>query len=210
MTIDPDMLGFIGVAAVVVLTPGPDTALVISHALARGPRAAREAAIGVNAGILVHATAAAIGVSALLAASSLAFTVVKLAGAAYLIYLGSGMLLQLRSGDGDSATAAPLPSTRIASRPFWQGFWSNVLNPKVALLFLALLPQFIDRGDPVVPQTLRYAVIFLVMGLTWLLSVAEIVARLADAFRSTRLRRRLQAISGLVLVALGVRVAVDR
>ncbi len=209
MTIDPDMLGFIGVAAVVVLTPGPDTAIVISHALARGPRAAREAAIGVNAGILVHAAAAAIGVSALLVASSLAFTIVKLAGAAYLIYLGCAMLLQLRSG-GDSEAAQPLPSTRIASRPFWQGFWSNVLNPKVALLFLALLPQFIDRGDPVVPQTLRYAAIFLAMGVTWLLSVAEIVARLADAFRSTRLRRRLQAVSGLVLVALGVRVAVDR
>jgi threonine/homoserine/homoserine lactone efflux protein len=85
-----------------------------------------------------------------------------------------------------------------------------VLNPKVALLFLALVPQFLDEAEPVVPQTLRYAAIFLTMGVIWLLSLAEIVARLADVFRSTRLRRRLQAISGVVLLSLGVRVAVER
>ena len=210
MAIDPDTLGFIGVAVVVVITPGPDTALVIGHALSRGPRAARAAALGVNSGILIHATAAAIGLSALLVASSLAFTIVKLAGAAFLVYLGVKMLLELRAGVEGSELAGRLPSTRIASSPFWQGFWSNVLNPKVALLFLALLPQFIDEGDPVASRTLLYAAIFLAMGVIWLLSVAAIVARLADAFRSSRLRRRLQAISGVVLVALGVRVAVDR
>jgi len=210
VTIDPDTLGFIGVAAVVVVTPGPDTALVIGHALTRGPRAAREAALGVNAGILIHATAAAIGLSALLVASSLAFTIVKLAGAAFLVYLGAKMLLELRTGRGASEVEGRLPAMRISSRPFWQGFWSNVLNPKVALLFLALLPQFIHEGDSVVSRTLLYAGIFLTMGVIWLLSLAAIVARLADVLRSGKLRRRLQAISGLVLVALGVRVAVDR
>ena len=210
MDVDPDTLGFIGVALMVVITPGPDTALVISHALTRGPRAAREAALGVNSGILIHAGAAAIGLSALLVASSVAFTIVKLAGAAFLVYLGTKMLLELRAGNGASELAGRLPSTRIASRPFWQGFWSNVLNPKVALLFLALLPQFIDEGDPVFSRTLLYAGIFLTMGVIWLLSVAEVVARLADVFRSGKVRRRLQAISGVVLLALGVRVAVDR
>ena len=193
-----------------VVTPGPDTALVISHALTRGPRAAREAALGVNSGILIHAAAAAIGLSALLVASSVAFTIVKLAGAAFLVYLGAKMLLALRGGDTDSELTGWLPSTRIASRPYWQGFWSNVLNPKVALLFLALLPQFIDEQEAMVPKTLLYAGVFITMGLIWLLSLAAIVARLADVFRSARLRRRLQAMSGGVLVALGVRVAVDR
>jgi threonine/homoserine/homoserine lactone efflux protein len=210
MAIDPDTLGFVGVAAIVVITPGPDMALVTTHALTRGPREARAAAIGVNAGILVHAAAAAIGLSALLVASSVAFTAVKVAGAAFLIYLGVRMLWDLRRRDDDRAEmASRIASTKLASSPFWQGFWSNVLNPKVVLLFLSLLPQFIDEGDPVVARTLLYAGLFLAMGVAWLLTYAALVGRLASTFRSPKVRRRLEVISGTVLIALGVRVALQ-
>jgi threonine/homoserine/homoserine lactone efflux protein len=210
MAIDPDTLGFVGVAFIVVITPGPDMALVTTHALTHGPRQARSAALGVNAGILVHATAAAVGLSALLVASSVAFATVKLAGAAFLIYLGARMLWDLRRRDDERLEMSQrLPSTRLASSPFWQGFWSNVLNPKVALLFLSLLPQFIDEGDAVVARTLMYAGLFLAMGVVWLLTYAALVGRLAKTFRSPRVRRRLEAISGAVLIALGVRVAMQ-
>jgi threonine/homoserine/homoserine lactone efflux protein len=127
---DADTLGFVGVAFLVVITPGPDMALVTTHALGRRHGSARRAALGVNAGILVHAAAAAAGLSALLVASSTTFVVVKVVGAVFLVYLGVRALLDSRSAHPGSALADRLPSTRIAASPFWQGFWSNVLNPK--------------------------------------------------------------------------------
>jgi len=118
MAIDPHTLGFVGVAAIVVITPGPDMALVTTHALSSGPRDARAAAIGVNAGLLVHAAAAAIGLSALLVASSVAFTAVKLAGAAFLIYLGVRMLWDLGRRDEDRPEmASRMTSTKLAASP---------------------------------------------------------------------------------------------
>jgi threonine/homoserine/homoserine lactone efflux protein len=205
---DADTLGFVGVAAIVVITPGPDMALVTTHALGRGRDSARRAAIGVNTGILVHAAAAALGLSALLVASSVTFTVVKVVGAAFLIYLGVRTLLDARK-HATARMAEHMPSTRIAASPFWQGFWSNVLNPKVALLFISLLPQFLDAGDPILAKTLVLSALFLAMGIAWLLAYAALVSRAAGFFRSDRVRRRVQALSGAVLVALGVRIAVQ-
>jgi threonine/homoserine/homoserine lactone efflux protein len=205
MLLDADVLGFMAVALVVVLVPGPDMALVTSHALTGGRADARWAALGVNAGILVHAAAAALGLSALLMASSTAYAVVKVAGAAFLVYLGVRMLLGARK-QGVAGNATQAPSMRIASSPFWQGFWSNVLNPKVAILFLSLLPQFIERNDPVVAKTLLLSGIFLAMGLAWLVTFAALMSRLAGVMRSERVRKRLEAVTGAVLMALGLRV----
>jgi threonine/homoserine/homoserine lactone efflux protein len=205
MLLDADVLGFMGVALVVVLVPGPDMALVTSYALTGGRADARWAALGVNAGILVHAAAAALGISALLMASSTAYTVVKVAGAVFLIYLGVKMLLGLRKRDTAEITGRA-PSMRIASSPFWQGFWSNVLNPKVAILFLSLLPQFVDPSDPVVAKTLLLSGIFLAMGLVWLVTFAALMSRLAGVMRSERIRKRLEAVTAAVLIALGLRV----
>jgi threonine/homoserine/homoserine lactone efflux protein len=205
MLLDSDVLGFMAVALIVVVLPGPDMALVTSHALTGGRADARWAALGVNAGILVHAAAAALGISALLMASSTAYTIVKVAGAAFLVYLGIRMLLGLlKRGSADISGRAR--SMRIASSPFWQGFWSNVLNPKVAILFLSLLPQFVERGDPVVAKTLLLSGIFLAMGLAWLVTFAALMSRLAGVMRSDRVRKRLEAVTGAVLIALGLRV----
>jgi threonine/homoserine/homoserine lactone efflux protein len=205
MLLDGDVLGFMAVALIVVVVPGPDMALVTSHALTGGRADARWAALGVNAGILVHASAAALGISALLMASSTAYAVVKMAGAAFLLYLGVRMLIGARK-QGFAGNATRAPSMRIASSPFWQGFWSNVLNPKVAILFLSLLPQFIERNDPIVAKTLLLSGIFLAMGLAWLVTFAALMSRLAGVMRSERVRKRLEAVTGAVLMALGLRV----
>jgi threonine/homoserine/homoserine lactone efflux protein len=207
--LDADTLAFVGIAAIVVVTPGPDMVLVTAHALGRGRRSALLAALGVNTGILVHASGAAVGISAVLAASSLAFTAVKLVGGAFLVFLGARALLGSIRGPERSLVAEPMPSMRIGASPYWQGFWSNVLNPKVALLFLSLLPQFVEQGDPVLAKTLLLSGLFLAMGIGWLLAYAALVSRIAGVFRSARLRRRLEGITGAILVALGLRIAVQ-
>lgn len=219
MLFDPDWVAFVGVATIVVITPGPDMVLVATHALASGRSAARMAAFGVCAGILVHAAAAVIGLSALLATSSVAFSVVKVGGAVFLIGLGVRTIWNVHRRTADRSLGSELESgasastrdswIRFGSSPFWQGFWSNVLNPKVALLFLSLLPQFVDPGDAAFIQTLVLSGTFLAMGLVWLLAYVAIVSRAASFLRHDRVRRRIELVSGVVLVALGLRIAVQ-
>lgn len=140
-------------------------------------------------------------------ASSTAYTIVKVVGAALLVYLGVRMLLGARKRETDKAIiVSQVPTTRLAVSPFWQGFWSNVLNPKVAILFLSLLPQFVEPGDPVLAKTLLLSGIFLAMGLAWLLTFAAMMSRLAGVMRSDPVRRRLEVITGAVLIVLGIRV----
>ena len=199
-----DLVAFIGVVAVIVVLPGPDMALVLQNGLARGRRAAVETAIGINAGLLVWAVAAALGIAALLHASAPAFTLLKLAGAAYLIWLGLRAFNDAWRGAGDAR--ADRPRRRTAS-PFRQGLLSNLLNPKIALVFTTLIPQFVDPAGPAVAQTLLLAAIFLAMGLVWLTSYALLVAKVGTLLRRGAVRRLLNAVTGTVLTALGVRIA---
>jgi threonine/homoserine/homoserine lactone efflux protein len=202
-----DVVGFIGVVAVIVVLPGPDMALVLQNGLARGRWAAVETAVGINAGLLVWAVAAALGIAALLHASAPAFTLLKLAGAAYLVFLGLGALGEAWRGTAD---IAPERLGRRKASPFRQGLLSNLLNPKIALVFTTLIPQFVDAGDPAVGQTLLLAAIFIGMGLVWLTSYALLVAKVGALLQRPVLRRALNAITGTVLTALGVRLAFDR
>jgi threonine/homoserine/homoserine lactone efflux protein len=128
------------------ISPGPDTAYIVARSTQLGWKAGAVAAIGAGAGALIHVTAAAVGLSALLTASATAFMVVKLLGAAYLVYIGAKMLLATRGGEG-SGRAFDHGATKLSS-VFLQGFLTNVLNPKVALFFLAFLPQFVDADAP--------------------------------------------------------------
>lgn len=202
------MVAFAGVAAVIVVLPGPDMALVLQHGLARGRRAAIEAAVGINAGLLLWAVAASLGVAALLHASAPAFTALKLAGAAYLVWLGLRALGEAWRGT-PAAAAEPLPRQRRRS-PFRQGLLSNLLNPKIALVFTTLIPQFVDAGDHAVAQTMLLAAIFIGMGLVWLTSYALLVAEVGELLRRSVVRRVLSAVTGTVLTALGVRLAFER
>ncbi len=202
-----DVLAFVGVVAVIVVVPGPDMALVLQNGLARGRRAAVETALGINAGLVVWAVAAALGVAALLHASAPAFTALKLAGAAYLVWLGVRALVAAWRGTGGDPQVR---SRGLTGSPFTQGLLSNLLNPKIALVFTTLIPQFVDPAAPAAAQTLLLAAIFICMGLLWLTSYALLVARAGALLRRPAVRRALNAVTGTVLVALGVRLALER
>lgn len=158
---DPSTIAlFVVAAAVLIVIPGPGVLYIVARSVSQGRRAGIVSALGVNVGSLVHVIAAALGLSALLVSSALAFSLVKYAGAAYLIYLGVRTLLA-RGAAHETATLPPVPLMRV----FRQGVIVNVLNPKVALFFFAFLPQFIDpaRGA-VAGQILFLGVLFFLMG----------------------------------------------
>jgi threonine/homoserine/homoserine lactone efflux protein len=185
--------------------PGPSVFYIVTRGLAQGRRAGITSMLGVQAGGLVHVVAAAFGVSALIASSATAFTVVKYAGAAYLVLLGVRKLLA--RDDGDGGEPEPVGSAS-GSRLFWQGVVVNVLNPKTALFFLAFLPQFVDpdRGA-VAPQVLALGVLFLVLA-TLSDSTYALVAGSVRGWLGER-RRTLARMSGFSYLGLGVLAALS-
>lgn len=189
------------------ITPGPDTAYIIGRSVQFGWRGGAAAVLGIECGCLVHVFAAAVGLSALLAASSAAFTLVKWIGAAYLCFIGAKMLL---SRPRAPATEAAIDSPVISIRQvFWQGALTNLLNPKVALFFLAFLPQFVAADSP--HKALAFAalgLIFIFNGTLWCLGVAAFAARAAGSIRkSGRALAWIKRALGGLFVYLGVRVA---
>ena len=193
------MPAFLAVALVVIVTPGQDTALTVRNALAGGLRAGVRTATGVVCGQMVWALAASAGVAALLVAPEPAFVALKLAGAAYLIYLGGEALLAAVRGRVDAD-----PGARAAGgRELRQGLLSNLGNPKMAVFFSSLLPQF---GDSF-PALLGLGLLFCALTLTWLCAYALAVARAGDVLRRPRIRRTIDGLTGTALVALGLRLA---
>jgi threonine/homoserine/homoserine lactone efflux protein len=189
-------------SAAFLAVPGPAVIYIVSRSLAEGRRAGVVSALGIQGGGLVHVIAATIGVSALLASSATAFSVVKYAGAAYLIYLG---IRKLREGDHEvEGPGAPVPHRQL----FWQGVMVNSLNPKTALFFLALLPQFVDpdRGA-VAPQVLALGVLFLVLA-TLSDSTYALIAGSVRGWLGER-RRTLARMSGVSYLGLGVLAALS-
>jgi threonine/homoserine/homoserine lactone efflux protein len=206
MTLDGSILAFIGIAALLTILPGADMALVAKVTLLDGKRAAFFASLGICAGLPVHATASALGLSLILATSAEAFTVVKFAGAAYLGYLGIRTIRDSFQEAADRAVA--VGRVRSGRAAFIQGWLSNVLNPKVALFYLTFLPQFISPGDNVLAKSLLLAAIHAVLGLLWLPLYAYAIDRIGAAVRGAR--RWLERISGVALIGLGVRLAFER
>jgi threonine/homoserine/homoserine lactone efflux protein len=203
-----------GVLALALLTisPGADMALVAKVALRDGRRAAFLTTLGICSGLPLHATASALGIAALLAASTAAFTAAKLAGAAYLIWLGVQAFRHSSPAAGEGAATDEVPGGRAPSAAwsFAQGFLSNALNPKVALFYLAFLPQFMRPGDSVLARSLLFAGIHALQGVLWLTAYAYALNRLGRLFRRPSVRTWLERTSGAVLVALGVRLAFER
>jgi threonine/homoserine/homoserine lactone efflux protein len=191
---------------VITIVPGPDMALITRQVVSRGRAAAQATIFGNLSGLVVHATALAAGLSALLVASATAYTTIKLAGAAYLVYLGIQSLRQARR------TAAAVSGAQAKKRgnPYLQGLISTVLNPKPALFFLSYLPQFIDRSGSVVLQVALLAAIHIAVGLVWLTFYAWFVSRLHAAMTRPRVKVALERVTGAVLIALGLRVALER
>jgi threonine/homoserine/homoserine lactone efflux protein len=199
------VLPFLGVAAVVVITPGVDMALVTKNALVHGRRQALATAFGVNAGIAAWTVAAALGLAALVQASAASFAVIKFAGALYLLYLGGQALRRARRAHADTVAVRP-PLGRAAA--FRQGLLSNLLNPKIAVFFTSLLPQFV--GHATLPSLLLLGALFNAMGVVWLTSYALLAARGRAFLQLPRVRSALDYLSGAVLVGLGLRLAFER
>ena len=202
---------FVGIAALVIVTPGPDTALTIRNALLGGRAAGVGTAAGVALGLAVWTAAASAGLAALLVASEPAFVAVKLAGAAYLVLLGATTLMhalrgRARPADEDGGRDRRLrPATALR-----QGFLNDLGNPKIAVFFTTLLPQFAPAHGPAFVTLLAFGLLFCAMTFVWLCAYSVAVARAGDALRRPRIRRALDAVMGAALVALGVRVASER
>lgn len=198
-------LTFFGVVLLGAMAPGPDFVLMTRNSLFGGRRAGVACAFGIASGVFVWVVAIALGVASLLAASAVAFTVVKLAGAAYLVYLGVRAWWAVRKGGYRDLEDVDLGSVSVA-RSFRQGLLCNLLNPKVAVFFLALIPQFLPASaTPVV--TLELAVIATGVSLGWWVTFAFLVGSLRRFFGSGRVRRAMDAVMGTLLVGLGIRVA---
>ena len=205
---------FASIALLMAMTPGADTMLVLRTVMARGQRAGVLATLGICSGLPVHALLSALGLSAILVRSAEAFEVVKWVGACYLVFLGGQSLMHAvrnrksEALDGIGAEAGwEVVSGR---RSYLEGLFTNLLNPKVALFYLALLPQFVRSADTAFFDSMMFATIHLVLSLLWLLIVVAFVARLRAVVTSPRVRAWMEAITGAILVGLGVRLALER
>ena len=202
------LIAFVGVAALLTISPGPDMALVLRNALAHGKRAVLPTAAGVGTGCLIWGAASSLGVSAFLSASAQLYDALKLAGAAYLIVLG---VLALRVAwhhrVGSPATSEQAPLSRGGA--YRQGLFTNLLNPKVGVFYATFLPQFIAPGQPVFATSLELACIHAAMTAVWLTCYGYGASRMADVLSGGPARRILEAATGTVLVAFGLRLAAD-
>jgi threonine/homoserine/homoserine lactone efflux protein len=203
--LEANLLLFLTASLALIFTPGPDMIYVVTRGVAQGRRAALVSAAGVCSGIAVHTALATLGLSALLARSAVAFQAVKYVGAAYLIYLGVRALM---SREGVTVPRGSAPKTRLAAI-FRQGVLSNVLNPKVALFFLAFLPQFVSpaAGSPAL-QMLLLGAVFALLGFTIFCIIAYFSGTLGDRLLSRpRLSKVLGWFTGSVFIGLGLRLA---
>jgi threonine/homoserine/homoserine lactone efflux protein len=201
-----DPLVFLGVITLLTITPGADMAMVSRSVFMGGRRDAFATTLGIAAGCLIRALASAAGVAAVLAASETAYDALRLVGAAYLVWLGVQSLLAARRGYLNEPAVG---GGRPGRSPFRQGLLTNLFNPKIALFYTTFLPQFIGPGDPVLLLSVAMAGVHIALGIVWLSAYAWLLDRTVEAFRSSRLRRSLDALTGVVLVGLGIRVAAD-
>jgi threonine/homoserine/homoserine lactone efflux protein len=206
------ILAFLGISAVVIVTPGQDTALTIRNTLMGGRSAGVATAAGVAVGQASWTMAAAFGLTAILVASEPAFVVLRLLGAAYLVFLGAHSLwLAIRPVRVESPGA---PDGRVGAglapqRALRSGVLSNLGNPKMAVFFSSLLPQFVVAGPGAGAAMLGLGLVFVTMTLLWLSGYAVVVARAGNVLRRPRVRRTIDAITGAVLLAFGGKLATE-
>ena len=205
---DGSFLAFLAVAAVVILTPGQDTALTIRNTLLGGRAAGIATAAGVATGQATWTLAASFGLTAVLIASGPAFELLRWLGAAYLVYLGIGSLWSAIRPPAGPRHAPAAGSPGLGTRRAWrQGLLSSLSNPKLAIFFSSLLPQFAPAGPGAFPTMLALGGIFIAITFAWLAAYAIVVARAGDRLRTGRVRRALDGLTGGILVAFGVRLA---
>jgi len=202
---------FLGIAALVIIAPGPDTVLVTKNAVLHGRRAALGTSLGVNTGLVIWTVAAALGVAAVVRESAVAFSVLKLLGAAYLVWLGVQALLAARRRSAhDTSGARRVAGPVGALLGFRQGLLSNLGNPKIAVFFTGLLPQFVSSRASVLGPFLLLGGLFVLMTAVWLCSYALVAVRVSSVLTRPSVKAALDGLTGVVLVGLGVRLALEQ
>jgi RhtB (resistance to homoserine/threonine) family protein len=203
-----DLALFVVSGLLLNIMPGPDSLLIMARSASQGWRAGCAAVLGIGTGTMVHVVAAAVGMSAIIATSATAFTVVKYIGAAYILYMAYGLLRSKQRASEGAPAVPPLPYRKI----FAQGFLTNILNPKVALFFLAFVPQFIDAAAP--NKALAFIIlglIFNINGMLWCTALA-----LFTAFASARIKLSplvslcLNRVTGGLFIWLGIKLALSK
>ena len=204
------LIAFVGIAALVICTPGPDTAMTVRNALLGGRAAGLATALGVSTGLAIWALATSAGLVALLIASEPLFLAVKYAGAAYLVWLG---LQSLRAafGSGAHQQAIEQPAARRLPprQAYLQGVVSDLSNPKIAAFFSSMLPQFAPAGATDFMGLAALGLLFSLMTLLWLTGYALATARMRDTLRRPSVRRALDGITGVTLIGLGLKLAAE-
>jgi RhtB (resistance to homoserine/threonine) family protein len=199
---------FVPIAALLTLTPGAGTAMVVRSAMRGGWRAGVLTIAGNSVGVIVWALLSVLGISALVAASEVAFLTLKLVGAALLVWLGVQSLLRARRGFDDAVPEAEAPG--VHRRAFRDGLVTSLANPKLAVFFVALFPQFVDDRATVLPTTLLMAALIVTFDFAWYTGLAVLVSRAKRELMRSRLARRVERTTGAVLIGLGARVAFEQ
>jgi threonine/homoserine/homoserine lactone efflux protein len=218
--LNTQLLTFVGIATLLTITPGVDTMLVIRNVLMRGRGSGLLTTAGICSALFCHATLSALGLSLILVRSATLYEIVKLLGACYLGLLGCRSLWHTFHTPKHAAVGLEGPDLIVTAKNssqsvFWQrsireGFLSNILNPKVAVFYLAFLPQFINAGDPVLAKSLLLAGIHFVLGIVWLSLVSVFVGWLRTWLTRPAIRRGLESVTGVVFIAFGIRLALER
>ena len=205
---DTQLFVFAGVSLLLVVSPGPDMAVVTKNALAHGRRGVVLTTSGIALALIIWVTATAVGLSALLRTSGEVLFLLKVVGACYLAYLGVRTLIESRARPAD--LLAGTPPAAPAHAVFRQGFLSAISNPKLGVFFVTFLPQFVLPGQAVLTSVLELGLVFAVMGWIWLNVYGLFVTRLRQAITAPRVRQWMQRATGVVLLGFGVRLALER
>jgi threonine/homoserine/homoserine lactone efflux protein len=205
---DATLLAFVGISLLLAVTPGPDMAVVTKNALAHGRRGVVLTTTGIGLALAIWVTATAVGLSAVVRASSELLFVLKLAGAAYLGYLGIRTLIESRRRPADLLEGSPPAAP--AHVIFRQGFLSAISNPKLGVFFVTFLPQFVVQGQALLPRLLELGLIFAMIGWIWLNVYGFLVTRIREFITAPRVRQWMERVTGVVLLGFGARLAVER
>ncbi len=205
---DSQLLLFAGISALLAITPGPDMAVVTKNALAHGRRGVLLTTTGIALALLVWVTATAVGLAALLRASTHLFSVLKLIGAAYLAYLGLRALIESRHRP--AAFLAGSAPAAAGGAIFRQGLLSALFNPKLGVFFVTFLPQFVAPGQAVLPRLLQLGLVFALIGWSWMNVYGLLVTRIRERITAPRVRQWMERATGVVLLGFGARLALER
>jgi RhtB (resistance to homoserine/threonine) family protein len=210
---DSQVLAFTGIAALLTITPGADTMLVIRNVLSRGGKAGILSTFGICSGLFIHASLSALGLSIILVKSAAVFQIVKYAGAIYLIFLGSQSLWRIFKIKEDQLSMIENEKIKeeidAKKKSFLEGFFTNILNPKVAIFYLAFLPQFIGTDDSVFQKSVLLAAIHAIEGIIWLCFISLFLGRIKTIIRRPNARKIIEGITGTVLIGFGIKLGLE-